>query len=115
MKPEFHDQFVELNALYFSGEISDEEWALLQIHVAYCESCHEKFLQYQIVSSEVFPAMAAELAREHISPEQESADSVRVAEARLMRRLESLQLRLEPVRNKIFTGISPPLSLQPLG
>lgn len=100
MKPEFHDQFVELSALYFSGEISDEEWALLQIHLAYCEPCHERFLQFQEVSSEVIPALAAELAKERGSPAEESADTALAAEERLMHRLESLPSPTESGRNR---------------
>ena len=59
MNPHFHDEFVALSALYHSGEISEEEWALLQIHMAYCDSCRERFEQYQQIASDVIPAMAA--------------------------------------------------------
>ncbi len=33
VNPQFHDEFVALVALYYSGDISEEEWALLQIHM----------------------------------------------------------------------------------
>jgi hypothetical protein len=59
LNPQFHDEFVALCALYYSGELSEEEWALLQIHMAYCDSCQEKFFQYQRIASDVIPAMAA--------------------------------------------------------
>src|ERR1700678_2183678 len=90
MKPEFHDEFVELSALFFSGGISDEDWALLQVHLAYCDSCHEKFLQYKQISAGVIPAMAAILAEEHIGSLHEPEESITAAEKKLMRRLESL-------------------------
>ena len=64
MNPHFHDEFVALCALYHSGEISEEEWALLQIHMAYCDPCHERFLQYQQIASDLVPAMAAVAASE---------------------------------------------------
>lgn len=109
MKPEFHAEFVELSALYFSGEISDEEWALLQVHLAYCEPCHERFLQYERVSSDVIPAMAAAIAKEHESAVRESAESVRAAEERLMRRLESLPSPTVTVKEPKFRWNQPPV------
>jgi hypothetical protein len=36
-----------LSTLFYSGEISEEEWALLQVQLAYCDDCHQSFLQYQ--------------------------------------------------------------------
>jgi hypothetical protein len=31
VNPRFHEEFVTLCALFYSDEISDEEWALLQV------------------------------------------------------------------------------------
>lgn len=42
-----HSELKALCALFCSGEISEEEWALLQIHMAYCDACHQMFLQHQ--------------------------------------------------------------------
>jgi hypothetical protein len=109
VKQEFHDEFIELSTLYFSGEISDEEWALLQVHLAYCEPCHERFLQFQRVSSEVIPLLAAEAAKAHDRPELESADSVRAAEERLMRRLESVPSAAGTANKRKFRWNSPPV------
>jgi hypothetical protein len=95
VKPEFHDEFVELSALFFAGELSDEEWALLQVHLAYCESCHEKFLQYQKASKVAIPAMAAILAGEHTGSAEESPEAFAAAHDRLMRELESLPAQPE--------------------
>lgn len=89
MNPHFHDEFVALSALYHSGEISEEEWALLQIHMAYCDSCHEQFLQYQQIASDLVPAMAAVAASEADDLPELSPDALRVAEQRLMSRLDS--------------------------
>jgi hypothetical protein len=36
MTPELHGELKALCWLYFLGEISEEEWALLQVHMAYC-------------------------------------------------------------------------------
>ena len=90
MNAQFHDEFVALTALYYSGEISEEEWALLQIHLAYCDSCHERFQQYQQITSDVIPAMAAVAASDLDNAAEESERSLDAAERRLMSRLDSL-------------------------
>jgi hypothetical protein len=90
VNPQFHDEFVALCALYHSGEISEEEWALLQIHMSYCDSCHERFQQYQQIASDVIPAMAAAAASESDHAPDESADSLDAAEKKLKSRLDSL-------------------------
>jgi hypothetical protein len=98
LNPEFHDEFVALCALYFSGEISEEEWALLQIHMAYCDSCHENFLQYQRITSDVIPAMAAVAVSELGNVPPASARAVEAAERRLMRQIESFPAHPETAR-----------------
>jgi len=102
VNPQFHDEFVALCALYYSGEISEEEWALLQIHMGYCDSCHEKFLEYQRVTSDVIPAMAAVAASELDQAPRESAKSLKDAERRLISRLDSPPSQEEPSRRPKF-------------
>jgi len=87
VNPQFHDEFVALCALFYSGEISEEEWALLQIHMGYCDSCQERFLQYERITSDVIPAIAA-VAASNGELRRESSRSVDAAERRLMSRLE---------------------------
>jgi hypothetical protein len=84
VNPQLHEEFVVLCALYYSGEISEEEWALLQIHMAYCDSCLEKFQQYQRVTSEVIPALAASAASETDTAPQESAASLEAADRAIL-------------------------------
>jgi hypothetical protein len=88
VNPRFHDEFVSLCALFYSGEISDEEWALLQVHLAYCDSCRHVFEQYQQLNEGVIPAMAAAAAEQLASAPHESPASFAAAEDRLMSRLE---------------------------
>jgi hypothetical protein len=102
VNPQFHDEFVALSALYYSGEISEEEWALLQIHMGYCDSCHENFLQYQRLTSDVIPAMAAVAASELDHAPRESAKSLKDAERRLMSRLDSAPLQENSSRRPKF-------------
>jgi hypothetical protein len=90
VNPDFHDQFVALCALFHAGEISDEEWALLQVHMAYCESCQRKFLQYQRIASEVMPTMARAMAVDLDQAPQHSPEALATAEQRLLGRLEFL-------------------------
>src|SRR5580704_3092910 len=102
MNPQFHDEFVALCAVYYSGEISEEEWALLQIHMGYCDSCHENFLQYQRITSGVIPAMAAVAASELDDLRRESAKSFKDSERRLMSRFDSPPSHEEPPRRPKF-------------
>jgi hypothetical protein len=96
----FHDEFVGLCALYHSGEISEEEWALLQIHMAYCDPCHERFRQYQQIASDLVPAMAAVAASEAGDIPEQSADALRAAEQRLMGRLDIASPKTDPVQKR---------------
>lgn len=98
MNPQIHDEFVALCALFYSGEISEEEWALLQIHMGYCDSCRERFSQYQKITSDLIPAMAAAAASDIQHIPEESASSMDAAEQRLMSRLDSI--RQEPPRSQ---------------
>lgn len=45
MTAQMHTELMALQAGYFSGEISEEGWALLQIHMAYCDDCHGSFVR----------------------------------------------------------------------
>jgi len=51
MTPQMHAELAALCRLFYSGELSEEEWALLQIHLAYCDGCHRTFVQSQQVSA----------------------------------------------------------------
>jgi hypothetical protein len=96
LNPQFRDEFVALSALYYSGEISEEEWALLQIHTAYWDSCHERFLDYQRIISDVIPAMAMVAASELSNAPRESARTLEAAERRLMSQLDTDPAKAEP-------------------
>ncbi|HEX4021306.1 MAG TPA: hypothetical protein VHX63_09195, partial [Acidobacteriaceae bacterium] len=111
VNPQFHDEVDALVALYYSGEISEEEWALLQIHMAYCDSCHEKFVQYQQIASDVIPAMAAVAAADLDNAPEESSHSLNAAERRLMSRLDSLPLHQEAPPKRKFPWRMPAVIL----
>ena len=46
MNPKLHEGLQILSELYYSGEISEEEWDLLQIHMAYCDPCYESSVYF---------------------------------------------------------------------
>ncbi len=87
MNPQLHDEFVTLVALFYAGELSDEEWALLQVHLAYCDVCRSTFEQYKHITSDVIPAMAARASAEFDTAPMESDRAIAEAERRLMSHL----------------------------
>jgi hypothetical protein len=94
----FHDHFVELVALFYSGELSDEEWALLQVHMAYCDSCRLTFEQYEQIVAKVIPVMAASAAEESGSTFYESEEDFEEARRVLMASLEDSSRKAEPAK-----------------
>lgn len=90
MNPQWHDEFVALCALFPSGELTEEEWALLQVHLAYCDSCRVAFDEYQQIASDVVPVMAASAASESDITPGSTSFSLEAAEQRLMGRLDSM-------------------------
>ena len=53
MNSQWHNEFVALCALFPSGELNEEEWALLQAHLAYCDSCLVVFRHYEHLADNV--------------------------------------------------------------
>ena len=96
MNPQLHDEFIALCALFYSGEISDEEWALLQVHLAYCDSCRNNFEQYKQIAKDVIPTMAGSVAAESKAVPIESASSFDAAEQRLMNSLHVVSRQPKP-------------------
>ncbi len=77
--------------LYPSGELTEEEWALLQVHLAYCDSCRKAFEQYKYLGAEILPAMAAADVEDRPAP----SFSLEDAEQRLMSAGLRLNLRAQ--------------------
>jgi predicted nucleic acid-binding Zn-ribbon protein len=102
VNPQWHDEFVALCALFSSGELTEEEWALLQVHLAYCDSCRVAFDEYQQIASEMIPVMAAGAASELDSKPGPSSFSVEAAEQRLMGRLDTVPVDQTSARSWRF-------------
>jgi anti-sigma-K factor RskA len=96
VNPQIHDEFVALVALFYSGELTDEEWALLQVHLAYCDTCRSTFEQYKHITANVIPAMAASAVAELNSLPRESESAIAEAERRLMSQLGVAPFPKEP-------------------
>jgi hypothetical protein len=89
VNPQWHDEFVALCAVFPSGELTEEEWALLQVHLAYCDSCRVAFDEYQQIASDVIPVLATNSFSELERQPAQSAFSVEAAEQRLLSRLDT--------------------------
>ncbi|MDE1161197.1 MAG: hypothetical protein PW792_04530 [Acidobacteriaceae bacterium] len=84
MNPRLHDEFVELCALFYSGELSEEEWSLLQVHMAYCDSCRATFEEFAHASQDVIPVMAqAAAAQVPLESDEQFDAAARLFAARL--------------------------------
>jgi hypothetical protein len=82
--------------LFFAGELTDEEWALLQVHLAYCDSCRTRFEEYQRLHADVIPLMAASASAEPKSAAITSGFSLEAAEQRLMAQVDTAPAAREP-------------------
>jgi len=96
VNPQFHDEFIALSTLFFAGELTDEEWALLQVHLAYCDSCRTRFEEYQRLHADVIPLMAASASAEPKSAAITSGFSLEAAEQRLMAQVDTAPAAREP-------------------
>jgi hypothetical protein len=92
---EEHEKYKELCALAASGSLAPLEWTELQVHLEHCESCHEAFTQYRILTTEGLPTLAeAYLGR----PERVAWDDSKVRE-RLWTRIRAPQHSLPEQEN----------------
>jgi hypothetical protein len=100
VNPQWHDEFVSLCALFSSGELTEEEWALLQVHLAYCESCRVTFEEYQQLAGSVIPILAASSYSESQTTPEALHFSLDAAEQRLMRQLDAPPSKRESPRTR---------------
>jgi len=104
MNPRWHEEFLSLCALYPTGELTEEEWALLQVHLAYCDSCLAAFREYEKIGRDVLPAIAASANSEdeYGGDCESSSFSLEDAEHRLNQKLDMHQgVEKFPARAKL--------------
>jgi DNA repair exonuclease SbcCD ATPase subunit len=58
-RTEPHYEFLELCAVWTSGQLTAEEQKKLQEHLSACQSCRDALREYQVVVDEVIPAIGA--------------------------------------------------------
>ena len=56
LNPRWHEEFAALCAIP-THKLSEEEWALLQIHLAYCDPCLKTFQEHPQRSFDVLPGV----------------------------------------------------------
>jgi hypothetical protein len=100
VNPRWHDEFVALCALFPSGELNEEEWALLQVHLAYCDPCRAVFRRYEHLAKNVIPVVAAIAYSDADFDPETSSFSLDEAEQRLMSELNSRATDQEPDRRR---------------
>ncbi|SEB52315.1 hypothetical protein [Terriglobus roseus] len=108
MNPQKHEEYILLCSLYSTGDLTEEEWAHLQVHLAFCEECRIVFDQYEHLTSEVMPALGAAAYLE--SKPEPMSFSLEAAEARLFKHLES-EAAEEPPRQQPKTSWRPYVGL----
>ena len=100
MNPQWHNEFVALCALFPSGELTEEEWALLQVHLAYCDSCRVVFHHYEHLADNVMPVVAANAYSDPEFKPETSSFSLDEAEQGLMSQLNRSRTDRESHRHQ---------------
>jgi Anti-sigma-K factor rskA len=112
LTPDFHEEFLELCALSTTGELSAEEWARLNEHLAQCDACLRASQEFEQVVATTIPALAAESAPEEGVDNPPESWSIELAERTLM---ESLNAKPSSPKAKSSAESNPsPLRLSPL-
>lgn len=62
MTSQMHPELTALISQLYSEEISEEEWALLQIHMGYCDSGRQVFLIRELEASKTLATNHAKAA-----------------------------------------------------
>jgi anti-sigma factor RsiW len=84
LPPDSHGEFLELCALSTTGELTPEETARLNAHLVHCEQCREAKREYERVTSETIPELAAEARSAEGASGPPGPWSIEQAEANLM-------------------------------
>ena len=84
MPPDPHEEFEELCALSTTGELTAEEWARLEQHLAHCDACRESQRLFEHVVAMAIPLMAEEDGAGQNHSGSSDSWSIKDAEAALM-------------------------------
>jgi hypothetical protein len=106
LPPDPHEEFEELCALSTTGELTAEEWARLEQHLAHCDACRESQRLFEHVVAMAIPLMAEEDGAGQSHGSSSDSWSIKEAEAALM---ESLRDEPLPSGRKPTTPPPPPV------
>src|SRR5271156_1720478 len=81
-----HEKFLELCAAATVGDLSPDERAELDVHLAECADCRSALRDYEHVTANGIPALASELASNDES--QDASWSIEDAEKKLFEKLD---------------------------
>src|SRR5580700_6950681 len=84
-----HEKFRELCALGMSGDLSAQERAQLEKHLAGCSECREAYSEYSILNEDGMPSLAAENA----ASQEISDESVQSTRSKLFSDLPAIRSR----------------------
>ena len=104
LPPDPHEEFEELCALSTTGELTAEEWARLEQHLAHCDACRESQRLFEHVVAMAIPLMAEEDGAVQNHGSSSDSWSIKEAEAALM---ESLRDEPLPSGRKPITPAPP--------
>jgi flagellar motor protein MotB len=103
-----HERFKELNALANSGTLSAHEWLELERHLEVCNDCREIHDQYQILTSDGMPFLAAI----YDNPQEREDWDDSEARKKLLARVHRAEQRVDRrIRNAVPREIPPHLLL----
>jgi len=104
MPPDTHEEFEELCALSTTGELTTEEWARLNEHLAHCDACRKSQRLFERVVAMAIPALAEEDGAEQGDGSSVGSWSIEDAEVALM---EMLRDEPSPANHKSITPSKP--------
>jgi hypothetical protein len=84
-----HEEFLELCAAATAGELTGDEQAKLDAHLAVCKDCREAIADFEVAATHGAAALAIELDRPQIREETNDSWSAEKAENALFQRLDA--------------------------
>jgi len=84
-----HEEFLELCAAATADELTADERAKLDAHLAVCEQCREASAEFELAATHGAAALASELDRHDLNEKTNDSWSVEKAEKALFKRLDA--------------------------